>query len=89
MLYFTPATSAKPKLRIVFNDIRGVKKIGIAAIPGLSIKWAKGSGSASYSETSEEDASGRGNEEKFWWVGGRDEVFARLVGWGGRKWMHV
>lgn len=28
-------------------------------------------------------------EEKFRWVGGRDEVFARLVGWGGRRWVKM
>ena len=88
-LYFLPATSTRPKLRIAFDDIKGVKKIGMNAMPGLSIKWQKGADSGSYNETREESALVGTLEEKFWWVGGRDEVFARLVGWGGRKWMHV
>ena len=28
-------------------------------------------------------------EEKFRWIACRDEVFARLVGWNGRKWRKV
>jgi GRAM domain-containing protein 4 len=28
-------------------------------------------------------------EEKFGWVSGRDEVFAKLVGWGGRRWVKM
>ena len=88
-LFFLPATSTTPKLRIAFDDIRGVKKIGMNAMPGLSIKWQKGADSGSYNETREEGALTGVLEEKFWWVGGRDEVFARLVAWGGRKWMHV
>jgi len=28
-------------------------------------------------------------EEIFGWVSGRDEVFAKLVGWGGRRWDKV
>ena len=88
-LLFVPATSTKPKLRLALDDIQGVKKIGMTAMPGLSIKWKKGMDSASFNETREDSAMSGTLEEKFWWVGGRDEVFARLVAWGGRKWMHV
>lgn len=90
-LAFVPATSTKPKLRIALDDVRGVKKIGMSAMPGLSVTWRKGPDSTSYNETRAELAlsSTVTVEEKFWWVGGRDEVFARLVAWGGRKWMHV
>lgn len=28
-------------------------------------------------------------EEKFGWVSGRDELFARLVGWGNRRWVKM
>lgn len=28
-------------------------------------------------------------EEKFGWISGRDEVFAKLVGWGGRRWVKM
>ncbi|KAG8835078.1 hypothetical protein FRC17_005431 [Serendipita sp. 399] len=28
-------------------------------------------------------------EEKFGWVSGRDELFAKLVGWGGRRWVKL
>jgi GRAM domain-containing protein 4 len=28
-------------------------------------------------------------EEKFGWVSGRDEVFAKLIGWGGRRWVKM
>jgi GRAM domain-containing protein 4 len=28
-------------------------------------------------------------EEKFGWVSGRDVLFAKLVGWGGRRWVKL
>ncbi|KAG8859504.1 hypothetical protein FRC20_011807 [Serendipita sp. 405] len=28
-------------------------------------------------------------EEKFGWISGRDELFAKLVGWGGRRWVKM
>lgn len=73
------------------DDMRGVKKIGMNAIPGLSIKWQRSLASGSYNETDAGEASAESEivEEKFRWVGGRDEVFARLVGSGGRKWLKV
>ncbi|KAI5122603.1 hypothetical protein M0805_004817 [Coniferiporia weirii] len=89
-LLFTPITSARPKICIALDDVRGVKKIGINAVPGLSVKWHGSPTSDSYGEMGAGSAEESGTvEERFLWVGGRDEVFARLVGWGGRKWLKV
>jgi hypothetical protein len=72
-LAFTPVLSLTPKVDIRLDHIRGVKKAG--KMGGLTLKWG---------ETPDEE-----HVEKFRWVGGRDEVFAKLVGWGGRRWVHV
>ena len=89
-LFFTPVTASRPKIRIALDDVRGVKKIGPNAIPGLSVKWQRSSGSTSFNETEAEVFGGTAIvEEKFRWIGVRDEGFARLVGWGGRKWLKV
>ncbi|KAH8120143.1 hypothetical protein DFH11DRAFT_1558537 [Phellopilus nigrolimitatus] len=86
-LFFTSITSTRSNTSILLDDVRGVKKFGISAVPGLSIKWHRSPDSGSYSEGSAEGSELV--EEKFRWVGGRDEVFARLVGWGGRRWLKV
>ncbi|TDL28663.1 hypothetical protein BD410DRAFT_781185 [Rickenella mellea] len=75
-LLFTPIHSSRPKIRINIEDIRGVKKTG--AMKGLLVRWE-----------STVDGDRKMSEERFLWVGGRDEVFARLVGWGGRRWHKV
>lgn len=63
--------SLNAKINIPLNNLRGVKKSGM--LKGLSLRWA--------------DAGGVEKEEKFMWVGGRDELFARLIGVDGRRWM--
>lgn len=88
MLSYTPVTSSRPKIEVALKNMRGVKKIGIGAVPGLSVKWER---NRVAEDTTNTDASAGTEivEEKFHWVGGRDELFARLVAWGGRKWMKV
>lgn len=69
MLYFTPLTSSKPEISIKLERILAVKKSGVAK--GLKVRWT------------EPDANGVEEErtERFLWVGDRDTLFARLVGW--------
>lgn len=45
---------------------------------GISITWAP-----------EEMMDGEEREDKFHWVGNRDELFSRLVGSDGRRWVPV
>ncbi|KAL4267152.1 GRAM domain-containing protein 4 [Pleurotus pulmonarius] len=63
---FTPLLSAYATKTIPIESIRSVKKSGM--LKGLAVSWV---------DTQEEDAP---QEEKFRWVGGRDELFARLLG---------
>lgn len=72
-LSFTQVLSSKPKVEISLDNIRGAKKTG--RMGGLTLKWG---------ESAEEE-----REEKFKWVGGRDEIFAKLVGWKGRRWLQM
>lgn len=69
--------SPTAKVTIPFAQLRGVKKTGL--LKGLSLRWA--------------DEQSDGNliekEEKFMWVGDRDELFARLIGPDGRRWLKV
>ncbi|KZP31369.1 hypothetical protein FIBSPDRAFT_49641 [Athelia psychrophila] len=74
-LYFTPLISASAIITIPFSDLRGIKKTGI--LKGLSIRWTETEGASTE------------KEEKFMWVGDRDELFARLIGPGGRRWLKV
>ncbi|KAF9654351.1 hypothetical protein BDM02DRAFT_138295 [Thelephora ganbajun] len=71
--YFTPLLSG-PKLEVPAEDIVGIKK---ATPKGISIRV--------------KDASQEGGErkEKFLLVYERDELFGRLVGAGGKKWMRI
>jgi hypothetical protein len=66
--------SVNAKIVIPFVDLRGVKKTGM--FKGVSLRWG---------ETRQGGKDEK--EEKFMWVGGRDELFARLIGAGGRRWM--
>lgn len=77
MLYFTPITSSSPDVTIKLEDVLGVKKSNVTK--GLKVRWAETTPSG-IMET---------NEERFLWVGGRDELFARLVGWNSKRWMKV
>lgn len=69
---FTPLLSTTAKVTIPLTALRGVKKTGL--FKGLSMRWVA-------------DASGEEHEERFRWVGGRDELFARLIGTDGRRWL--
>ncbi|KAL4243508.1 GRAM domain-containing protein 4 [Abortiporus biennis] len=76
-LIFSPIASSQTKLSIGLENIIGVKKMG--TVHGLRIRWT--------------DALENGvmveRDEKFFWVGGRDELFARIVGSQGRRWTKV
>lgn len=69
--------STTAKVTIPFSDLRGVKKTGL--LKGLSLRWAD----------TQEDGNTTEKEEKFIWVGDRDELFARLIGPDGRRWLRV
>jgi len=75
-LYFTALASQQAKLVIPCKNLCGVKKTGL--MKGLSITWIEG-----------EKERGREIEEKFHWVGNRDELFARLLGPDGARWMRI
>ncbi|GJE86136.1 hypothetical protein PsYK624_022160 [Phanerochaete sordida] len=68
-LFYTPIASSTPELTIPLERILAVKKSGVAR--GLKVRFA--------------EADARGGEEerteRFLWVGDRDSLFARLVGW--------
>ncbi|KAF9456188.1 hypothetical protein BDZ94DRAFT_1351112 [Collybia nuda] len=74
---FTPLTSMNAKLDIPLNNLRSVKKAGL--LKGLHVRYLDVA----------DDGEGTEKEEKFLWVGARDELFARLVGGEGRKWLKV
>ncbi len=74
-LFFTSLGSLKAKVVIELKDIIGVKKT--TSTHGLRIRWRS-------SATGSEE-----QEEKFNLVGNRDELFARLVGLEGRRWVRV
>ncbi|THH21522.1 hypothetical protein EW146_g22 [Bondarzewia mesenterica] len=76
-LYFTPMVSSRPTVTIPAKDITGIKKTGL--MKGLAISWSSTNSNGILDEM----------VEKFRWVGGRDEVFARLLGPGGRRWIKV
>jgi hypothetical protein len=80
LLTFTPFLSTTRVLVSVdLAQVRGVRKSG--QLGGISIRHLHVA-----------DADGSEDEEKtvkFQWVGRRDELFAKLVGWGGRRWVKV
>lgn len=65
-------TSAK--VSFAMSAIRGVKKTGAFSVRGIAVRWA--------------DEQGQEREERFLWVRGREEAFARLVGTE-RRWLRV
>ncbi|KAM6498102.1 hypothetical protein JOM56_006050 [Amanita muscaria] len=75
-IYFTPALSTSAKIEIPFPVLRNVKKSDMLTVRGLKIRWMDAT-------TNSEQ------EEHFIWVGGRDELFARLVGHGRGRWLKV
>lgn len=74
LLYFTPLTSSKAELNIRLKDVLGVKKSGVAK--GLKIRWTETEPSGVQQE----------RQERFFFVGDRDDLFARLVGWNSSRW---
>ncbi|KAL6309947.1 hypothetical protein BKA93DRAFT_722328 [Sparassis latifolia] len=76
-LIFTSLLSNTARLSISTADILGVKKSG--AMRGLNVRWME----------VHDDGQGEEREAKFLWVGGRNELFARLIGLGGRRWAKV
>lgn len=75
--FFTPLMSSTAKIAIAVSDIRGVKKTGL--FKGLCLRWVE----------MQDDDNVIEKEEKFIWVGERDELFARLIGPDGRRWLKV
>ncbi|CAA7265811.1 unnamed protein product [Cyclocybe aegerita] len=75
-LYFTPLMSQNAKMIIHLSAVKGVKKVGL--LKGFNVRW-----------TDSSDGKQEEKEEKFLWVGGRDDLFARLVGTEGRRWVQV
>jgi len=75
-LLFTPLMSQTAKLVVPLSAVKGIKKAGL--LKGLHIRW-----SCTSDEAKEE------KEDKFMWIGSRDELFARLVGSDGKRWMKV
>ena len=69
--------SMTTKITVPLQDLRGVKKTGL--FKGLSVHW----------DETDQDGTRVENEEKFRWVGNRDELFARLVGGDGKRWMRA
>lgn len=70
--------STTAKFVIPLADLRGARKTGL--LKGLCIRWMM---------TDPQSGEKFEQEEKFKWVGGRDELFARLIGPDGRRWMTV
>jgi GRAM domain-containing protein 4 len=68
MLYFTYLTSGRPEFTIHLGSILAVKKSGVAR--GLKIRWT---------DTGPDGVLQDEREERFFWVGDRDNLFARLV----------
>ncbi|EJF66720.1 hypothetical protein DICSQDRAFT_164561 [Dichomitus squalens LYAD-421 SS1] len=76
-LFFTPLLSSHPVLTIELANVSGVKKTKLTK--GLDIRYSYQSESG---RTEDKEAS-------FQLVGARSELFARLVGSGGKKWAKV
>ncbi|EIN13757.1 hypothetical protein PUNSTDRAFT_140224 [Punctularia strigosozonata HHB-11173 SS5] len=73
MFFFTPVVQSHGKLSIPLAQIRGIKKTG--ALQGLSIRWV--------------DEENQEKLDRFLWVRGRDEAFARLIGGSAKGWIRV
>lgn len=71
---FTPFVSPQSKLDIDVGSITGVRKNGV--FKGLHVSYL-------------DPVTNAPVEEKFHWISGRDELFARLVGFGKKKWQNV
>jgi hypothetical protein len=73
-LYFTLLSSSQPSFTIPLNEITSIKKRGV--LRGMSVSWNR----------THEGGRVEEDEDVFRWIGGRDEVFARLLGADGRRW---
>lgn len=71
--FFTTLMSSHAKVTVPLDQITGIKK-GFSKAISLQIKDMDGTGP---------------RVERFLWVYERDDLFARLVGIGGRKWLNV
>jgi len=74
--FFTSLLASDAKFVFHLSELRRVKKTGM--FKGLCIQWSEGPDGAKVER-----------EEKFVWISGRDELFARLVGADGRRWIKV
>lgn len=76
-LFFTPLLSSTAKVAIPSDAICGIKRT--SPMRGMNVQWVR----------HQDDGTDEERVEKFLWVGDRDELFARLVVWGGHRWMNV
>ncbi|KAH7338923.1 hypothetical protein B0J17DRAFT_659126 [Rhizoctonia solani] len=70
---FTPLLTSTPRLQVPLERIRGVKKTG--RTNGLRVRHLT--------------EGGIEREDVFRFVPNRDEIFGKLVGWGGKRWKKV
>ncbi|KAI0655105.1 hypothetical protein C8Q70DRAFT_924356 [Cubamyces menziesii] len=77
MIFFTPLLSSSPTISIPLADVTGVKKSSL--MKGIEIHYAETGPDGSRAE----------KEVKFLFVGSRDDLFARLVSYGGKRWTRV
>ncbi|KAF9526494.1 hypothetical protein CPB83DRAFT_896154 [Crepidotus variabilis] len=75
-LFFTPLLSQNAKAMIPLTAVKGVKKTGL--FKGINIRW-----------NDPVEPSKEQREDKFHWVGNRDELFARLIAAEGIRWQKV
>ncbi|CDO71588.1 hypothetical protein BN946_scf184911.g58 [Trametes cinnabarina] len=76
-VFFTPLLSSRATLCIHLQDVTGVKKSGLTK--GIDIYYGE----------PRSDGSKEAKEAKFFFVGSRDDLFARLLSYGGRRWKNV
>jgi len=74
---FTPAIvgTVSPKIIVPLQDLRGVKKTGALSVKGIAIRRL--------------NERGEELQDRFLWVRGRDEAFARLVGAADKRWLRL
>ena len=77
-LFFTPLMSSKVAVAIQLGDVTGIKKTSVTK--GIEVRHVE----------VRPDGTNEEKETTFMFVGGRSELFARLVSWGGGgKWARV
>ncbi|KAF8684494.1 hypothetical protein RHS04_01292 [Rhizoctonia solani] len=70
---FTPLLTSKPRVQVSLERVQGVKKTGHTN--GLRVRYLT--------------EEGLEHEDVFRFVPNRDEIFGKLVGWGGKRWKKV